>query len=1358
MSQADSFRVAVDTNPPCVSLETTVAEVVFRMNQGSPPRLGECSVLEEKLTQRHYTYVLVIADGKLHGILTERDIVRITVRNLDLEATQVAQVMSHPVKSLLFSNLESPFAAIDFLRIHRIRHLPLIDNQGNLMGVITPQSIRETMNSTDLLRLRTVGESMSRQVVSLPCDANIIAAVNLMLANQVSCVVITANQEPSQGETSQGGNRYPIGIITERDIVKCQGQKLDFNETEVQSVMSTPLVCISPSDSLWNADQIMKDLGVRRLVVGQDNKLAGIITQSGILSTLNPVEMYSMIQLLQQQVESLKDEKLHVIQSQATQLEQKLQEKEEDFQWRLNRDRLIAKLSSRFINSRFAEIDTCIQEALQELAEFTNFDNSHLFVIFEKYHTSRVVYEWCNSEFMPIRPGLINIRFSEFSGWTQTLRGGNTFCIPSFQSLSPEARADCTYWQNLGVKSLICVPLSYQNQWMGWIGFTSLSKARDCSEVGTVQSDSVDTCSCLFNYAELLKLVGEVFTNALVRKQRDEELQQHQHNLKALVDLRTKQWHESAQRYQHLYENTPVMLHSVNTQGELVSVSNMWLENLGYERHEVLGRKSIEFFTEESQQVVQQALPEYFQTGVCVDVPYQMVCKNGKVIDVLLSAILQRDESGQIIRSLTVIIDVTERNIAEKARQESEQRFRLMADAAPVLIWSSRADRFCDYLSKGWLDFTGRTLEQEIGNGWTEGVHPDDLKHCLDTYITAFDLRKDFSTEYRLRRFDGEYRWVFGRGTPRFLPNGEFCGYIGSCIDITQQKNLEQALFQELSQEKELAQITLNSIGDGVITTNRQKKVVYFNPIAKQLTGWNETQAKGRPLSAIFHIINEMTGKSIENPVEYLFRDRFTSIPNTLLISRDGSQYCIEGSAAPIRDEQGSILGFVLVFRDVTQKRSLTSQLSWQANHDRLTGLVNRYYFEKKVVDALESAQVENKRHILCFLDLDQFKVVNDTCGHRAGDELLRQISRVIQQQIRSADTLARIGGDEFAIMLYQCTLKQAKAIAEKIRQAIEDFRFIWEDKSFGIGSSIGIVQIDCNSFNLESILSAADVACYAAKYKGRNRIQVYKADDIELAKQRQQRQWTLEIRQALETNRLRLYIQPIVSTFDTENRNIHFEVLLRMVDKFDEVVSPGSFIPAAERYDLMSLLDRWVIENSFLRLEREFSCHKYSDAQNLQNSIYAINLSGASLNDDYFLDFLTQRLACFQFSPEIICFEITETVAISDLNKVSIFMGKLKELGCKFALDDFGAGMSSFSYLKTLPLDFLKIDGKFIRDILQDPTIYAIVESINHVGHVMGLQIIAENIENTQIIHKLQSIGVDYLQGFAVAEPEPWV
>ena len=1070
--------------------------------------------------------------------------------------------------------------------------------------------------------------------------------------------------------------------------------------------------------------------------------------------------MYSIIQLLQQ-VDFFKGKKLHIIQCQATQLEQKLQEKQEDFQLRLNSERIIAKLiakiSSQFINSHFTQIDSCIQEALQELAEFTNFDSSHLFITYEKYQTSRVVYEWCNSEFMPIQPRLINIPFSEFSGWAQTLRGGDTLCIPSFQSLSPEARVDCSHWQNLGVKSLICVPLSYQNQWMGWIGFASLSKAKDCSEVVTAQPDSVDAPFCLLNYAELLKLVGEAFTNALVRKQSDEELQQHQHNLEALVDLKTKQCQESAQRYQHLYENTPAMLHSVNTQGELVSVSNMWLENLGYERHEVLGRKSIEFFTKESQQGVQQALPEYFQTGVCVDVPYQMVCKNGKVIDVLLSAIVQRDENGQITRSLTVIIDVTERNIAEKTHQESEQRFRLMADAAPVLIWSSGVDKKCNYFNKGWLDFTGRTLKQEIGNGW-EAIHPDDIRRCLDTYATAFDLRQDVSVEYRLRRFDGEYRWVFERATPRFLPNGEFCGYIGWCIDITQQKNLEQALSQELSQEKEHAQITLNSIGDGVIRTNKQKEVIYFNPIAKQLTGWNETQVKGRPLSAIFHIINEMTGKSIENPLEYLLGEKFTSIPSTLLISRDGSQYCIEGSAAPMRDEQDSILGFVLVFRDVTQKRSLTSQLSWQANHDRLTGLVNRYYFEKKVVDALESAQVENKHHILCLLDIDQFKVVNDTCGHRAGDELLCQISMVIQQQIRSADTLARVGGDEFAVMLYQCTLNQAQAIAEKIRQAIEDFRFIWEDKSFGIGSSIGIVQIDSNSFNLESILSAADVACYAAKYKGRNRIQVYKADDIELAEQRQQRQWTLEIRQALETNRLRLYVQPIVTTKDTENRNVHFEVLLRMVDKFEEIVSPGNFIPAAERYDLMSLLDRWVIENSFLHLEREFSRHESSRAQNLQNSIYAINLSGASLNDDYFLDFLTQRLNCFQFSPEIICFEITETVAISDLNKVSIFMGKLKELGCKFALDDFGAGMSSFSYLKTLPVDFLKIDGRFIRDILQDPTTCAIVESINHVGHVMGLQTIAENIESTQIIHQLQSIGVDYLQGFAVAQPEPWI
>ena len=862
-------------------------------------------------------------------------------------------------------------------------------------------------------------------------------------------------------------------------------------------------------------------------------------------------------------------------------------------------------------------------------------------------------------------------------------------------------------------------------------------------------------------YTELLKLVREIFTNSLVRKQTDEELRQYQHHLESLVDLRTKLWENSAARYQHLYENTPVMLHSINIKGELVSVSNMWLQNLGYKRHEVIGHKYLEFLTQKSQQYAQQKFPEYLQSGICVDMPYQMVCKNGKVIDILLSAIAQRDDTGQIVRSLAVMTDVTERNIAEKALQESEQRFRRMADAAPVLIWSSRADKFCDYLNKGWLDFTGRTLKQEMGDGWTEGVHPDDLKRCLDTYITAFDLRQDFSTEYRLRRFDGEYRWVFGRGTPRFLPNGEFCGYIGSCIDITQQKKLEQALSQELNQEKELAQITLNSIGDGVVTTNEQGEVIYFNPVAKQLTGWNEAQAKGKALSEIFHTINEITGQVIENPVEYLLREKSIKAQlanHTALISSNGAQYSIEGSAAPMGNEGGDIIGFVLVFRDVTQQRYLANQLSWEANHDRLTGLVNRSYFEKKVVDALESAQIEHKQHILCFLDLDQFKVINDTCGHRAGDELLCQLSKLIHRQIRPSDTLARMGGDEFAVMLYQCNLIQAKIITEDIRQKVEDFRFIWENRSFAVGVSIGIVQIDSNSFNLESILTAADAACYGAKYKGRNRIQVYEADDFELRQQRQQRQWSLAIRQALETNRLRLYIQPIVSTIKIANKNLHFEVLLRMVDECEEIISPGSFIPAAERYDLMPLVDRWVIENSFLRLEHEFSHASSSGTQNLQNSIYAINLSGASLNDDHFLDFLTERLAAFQFSPEIICFEITETVAISDLNKVSIFMDELKEIGCKFALDDFGAGMSSFGYLKTLPVDFLKIDGKFIRDVSQDPTTYAIVESINHVGHVMGLKTIAENIENIQTIHKLQNIGIDYIQGFAVAEPKPWI
>ncbi len=574
--------------------------------------------------------------------------------------------------------------------------------------------------------------------------------------------------------------------------------------------------------------------------------------------------------------------------------------------------------------------------------------------------------------------------------------------------------------------------------------------------------------------------------------------------------------------------------------------------------------------------------------------------------------------------------------------------------------------------------------------------------------------------------------------------------------EISQRKLAEAELFRE----KEQAQVTLHSIGDAVITINAKGLVEYLNPVASELTGFPPQEAQGKPLSEIVRIVNETTRELCEGPAETAMRSgkQVCLDKPTLLITREGDELAVDNCATPLRASDNQIIGAVLVLRDVTVARHIEQQLSWQASHDALTGLVNRREFENCLQKAVLSAKASDQQHALCYLDLDQFKLVNDTCGHIAGDELLRQVTALFQSQVRTSDTLARLGGDEFGLLLFHCPLDAALRVASKLLGQLQEFRFVWQDKTFSIGVSIGLVAIDANTQSMTSVMSAADSACYAAKNKGRNRVQVYQADDRELAIQQSQMQWVTRLTQALEENRFRLYYQSIVPSRQTSSLATHYEILLRLVDEQGNLVSPMAFIPAAERYNLMPAIDRWVIRTLFTSLGQHYRenrnpCHFLEDGC---DCLYAINLSGTSLNDEQFIDFVREQLALYQVPPQVICFEITETVAIANLRQAAQFMRSLKQVGCRFALDDFGSGMSSFAYLKNLPVDYLKIDGGFVRQIVDEPTDLAMVEAINHIGHVMGLQTIAEFVENEAILEKIAAIRVDYAQGYGISQPRP--
>jgi diguanylate cyclase (GGDEF)-like protein/PAS domain S-box-containing protein len=568
-------------------------------------------------------------------------------------------------------------------------------------------------------------------------------------------------------------------------------------------------------------------------------------------------------------------------------------------------------------------------------------------------------------------------------------------------------------------------------------------------------------------------------------------------------------------------------------------------------------------------------------------------------------------------------------------------------------------------------------------------------------------------------------------------------------------KLLEQrhAFAVALQMEKERAQITLESIGDGVITTDVDGSIVYMNPAAELMTHWKNEQAAGLPLAALFSLLDENDQKDTSTLIERMLSGNLGggSESSRLIQRLDGSTVSVALVGSPIRTEK-HVSGAVLVLHDMTQERQYIANLSWQATHDALTGLANRREFEYRLELALNNLAQQPARHALMFLDLDQFKLVNDTSGHAAGDEMLRHICALLQQGVREGDTLARLGGDEFGILLEHCAPDAAERVAESLRQTVESLHFVWKGRPFVTTVSIGLVHINDEPTTLESSLRAADMACYMAKEKGRNRVQVYHDDDSELSTRVGEMAWIQRLHMALEDNRFCLYSQEIAALGrHAEHSNRHIEVLLRLRDESGRMILPDSFIPAAERYGMMTTLDRWVVQNVFKVIAE---CLK-TDHHRGPMAVCAINLSGSSIGDDAFLEYLRQQFQIYAIPPELICFEITETSAIANLGSAIRFINELKSLGCRFSLDDFCAGMSSFAYLKHLPVDFLKIDGSFVKDMLDDPVNRAMVEVINHIGHVMGKQTIAEFVESPQIEQALLEIGVDYAQGYVIERPQ---
>ncbi|HRF74483.1 MAG TPA: EAL domain-containing protein [Accumulibacter sp.] len=699
-------------------------------------------------------------------------------------------------------------------------------------------------------------------------------------------------------------------------------------------------------------------------------------------------------------------------------------------------------------------------------------------------------------------------------------------------------------------------------------------------------------------------------------------------------------------------------------------------------------------------------------------------------------------------------VELVEHLLQAQTEIEEQRSFlRTVIDANPHFIFVTDRQGQIRLANQSLAASFDLTVEQMLGRAFADLLTDPETLRALASDDRAILDGQQQRIERELRLVDpgGEPRWFHVIKAPIGNASGQVEQVIGVSIETTERKRAELALFEA----KERAQVTLHSIGDAVITTDAGARVDYLNPVAELLTGWSTAEARGKPVKNIFRIVNEQTRETAPDPVQRCLRERrAVSMPQrSVLLGRDGREYDVDDSAAPISGRDGEILGAVLVFHDVTQTRQLTRQLAHDATHDALTGLINRPEFERRLERAVASAHQHGARHVLCYLDLDQFKVVNDTAGHAAGDELLKQINNILAGMFRERDTLARIGGDEFALLQENCPLERAHVIAEAVVKNIREHRFIWEGRSYQVGVSIGLVPISRETRDCGQLLTQADVACYTAKELGRNRVHVYQPGDTETLRRQSEVLGAAGLREAIERDLFRLHYQPIVSLAAQPFQTVRYEALLRVAhhgnaQREGELVLPAAFIPAAERYGLMAAIDRWVIRNALL---------EYRNGIGQAGGMLAINLSGHSLSDETLLDFIESQFAEHSCPPQRVCFEITETAAIKNLRPALALMSALKRHGCQLALDDFGSGLSSFQYLKTLPVDYLKIDGSFVSEMQENPRSDALVAAINQMSHALGIETVAEYVSSQALVDRLCTLGVDHAQGYFFGKPAPW-
>lgn len=712
------------------------------------------------------------------------------------------------------------------------------------------------------------------------------------------------------------------------------------------------------------------------------------------------------------------------------------------------------------------------------------------------------------------------------------------------------------------------------------------------------------------------------------------------------------------------------------------------------------------------------------------------------------------DAAGAVLDAATQRVD------AQHALQELAARNALAADGAGVGLWEldlAGGTLRCDARA---ADLQGLPTQPTQGDwrAWLRSVVVEDRRTLLHALRRAQRNGGRFVADIRQPWADASVHHLRLAGrlmTPPGAPTqarglAASTRLMGACWDVSAQHDLAA----RLEVEHELLKVTLQSIGDALITADAQGRVNWLNPVAEQITGWSNADAYGRPIEEVFTVVDELSGGSVTNPVRRCLAGAAASeLPGAaaMLVARDGRRHGIEDTTAPIRSARGAVLGAVLVFRDVTEQRRLAGEMSYRASHDALTGLVNRAEFDARLARVLEEAHAQGGSHALLYIDLDQFKLVNDACGHSAGDLLLQQVAQLLLQVVRARDTLARLGGDEFGVILERCSTEQARRVANLICERIEAFRFVHDTQRLRIGASIGLVPVDARWRSTAAVMQAADTACYAAKEAGRNRLHEWFDTDQAIRNRNGDMRWATRLEAALEEDRFVLFgqrIEPIDSA-GTAAPPLHAETLLRMVDADGSLVPPGVFLPAAERFHLASRIDRWVLAQAVRAL-------RAAPALGAVDTL-CINLSGQSIGDRAFHRQAVELLhAAGGDICRRICLEITETAAITNMADATLFVEQVRALGVRMALDDFGAGTSSFGYLKQIKVDLLKIDGQFIKDLLEDPLDGAAVRSFVDVARVIGVKTVAEHVDRQAVLDHLRVIGVDFAQGYLLHKPEP--